>query len=85
MRQCFNPAYWWRRRQRKIDRELLFPIIRKQAEGVHKEREAIEWHILKDPAWRYPSEFSAEDRMFTKDRLGVCLYCETVHDGPCAN
>lgn len=52
---------WWRRRQRNIDRKMLFPLFDKHSANDSLARQAINKHITIDPAWRYPKEWENED------------------------
>lgn len=58
-----NPAAWWRRQQRKIDHEILFPQIVLQANGDEQAMaQALIMHIAIDSAWQcHPSELSKRD------------------------
>jgi hypothetical protein len=51
---------WWHKRQRDIDRQCLFPVIRQgQRDPVVGDR-AIRLHVRSAPAWRYPEEWAGE-------------------------
>ena len=43
---------WWRRRQRSLDLQLLWPSIREQAPSLEVAREAFSLHVAVDPAWQ---------------------------------
>lgn len=47
---------WWRKRQRVIDIEILWPAIkeehRKIGEDVNRSRQAFFLHCAADPAWK---------------------------------
>lgn len=55
----FTPR-WWRKRQRNIDRVMLFTAIRAQQTTVDQGLRAIWAHIRLDPAWRFPEEWADE-------------------------
>ena len=52
---------WLRARQRKADREILFPAIHRNADNIDKAYEAIRLHIAIDSAWQYCDEWSDLD------------------------
>lgn len=54
-------ARWWRKRQRNIDRRVLFPLLKERARDALQYRQAIELHIAEDPAWRFPHEWRDEE------------------------
>jgi len=48
---------WWRRRRRKTDIEILWPICKERAnDDMAKARMAFFWHIMHDSAWGDMSE-----------------------------
>lgn len=55
---AFIPRFL-RRRERNKDREFLWPEIY-DGTTVEKARAAIDLHISRDPAWRYPEEWRGE-------------------------
>ncbi len=64
MTKFLNPRYWWRRQQRAIDHQILFPQIRKLAEENNNPvvgAQAVLAHVAIDSAWKYREEYSLED------------------------
>lgn len=51
---------WFRRRQRQMDREVLFPAIRALQKTQAQGDETIAAHIAVDPAWRFGEEYAQE-------------------------
>ena len=54
---------WWRRRQRRIDRRILFPEIERKSLDREKYLTAVFCHILVDPAWKHRDEWKEEEPM----------------------
>ena len=54
-------AKWWRRRLRRIDREILFPFIRRTQKDSDCGYKAIRWYIEMDRAWRFPEEWQGKE------------------------
>lgn len=54
---------WWRKRQRQIDRSILFNSIEEQGAGLWEEniQNAKLVHIINDSAWAYPEEWKDEE------------------------
>lgn len=52
---------WWRRRQRDIDRRILFPVMQAKATTPNQLAVAMLMHIGIDPAWRYSQEWKDEE------------------------
>ncbi len=52
-------ARWWRRRQRQIDNDLLWPACKENAGSLEDARFAFVFHCLHDPAW--VKDFSYEE------------------------
>jgi len=48
---------WWRGRQRKIDKELLWPSIKMATSNIAKARHAFLLHCLGDRAWNRDYSF----------------------------
>jgi hypothetical protein len=42
---------WWRRRQRMVDIEVLWPILLREAGDLDRARAAFAFHAMNDPAW----------------------------------
>lgn len=42
---------WWRKRQRLIDLDVLWPACRDQAASLYVARSAFRQHCISDPAW----------------------------------
>lgn len=53
-------ARWQRRRQRTIDRTVLFPILRAYQKTWEHGTQAILQHVHDDEAWRFPDEYAGE-------------------------
>ena len=49
-----------RRRQRQLDRETLFPVIRALQKTQAQGDETIAAHIASDPAWRFSQEYAQD-------------------------
>jgi len=43
---------WWANRQRRIDLDLLWPVICANAKGEEHARALFYVHAMMDPAWR---------------------------------
>ena len=56
--QAIKHLMWARRR--KIDRELLWPMIKDHATSLEQAREAFAHHAFHDPAW---VDFYGENRL----------------------
>lgn len=54
---------WWRRRQRKVDMEILWPSIRSQSQNLSRAKLAFRMHINMDPAWQDLSDDEIENVM----------------------
>jgi len=52
---------WWRRRQRRIDKRILFPEIRRASRDREHYWRMIFFHVLDDPAWRVRDEWKDEE------------------------
>jgi hypothetical protein len=60
----FNLESWLRRRQRAIDRQILFPQIERHARGNREVYlKAVFSHVLIDQAWKVRDEWKDEDPM----------------------
>lgn len=56
---------WWRRRQRKLDVEILWPELKAQASDLAAARTAFVFHAINDSAW---VEYDADDlRIFVSE------------------
>lgn len=42
---------WWRKRQRRIDLEILWPVCKENSETIFQARAAFTMHCYMDPAW----------------------------------
>lgn len=42
---------WWRRRQRSIDMQILWPACKSQAPDLESAKAAFAVHAFNDPAW----------------------------------
>jgi hypothetical protein len=42
---------WWRRRQRAVDLEILWPSFRDMAPDLDHAKAGFAYHALRDPAW----------------------------------
>lgn len=42
---------WWRKRQRQLDIEMLWPAIRRRPCSLYVARAAFRQHVIYDPAW----------------------------------
>jgi len=51
---------WQRRRQRHLDRGLLFPAMRAHQKSWEEGTLLILHHVQHDPAWRDPREWQGE-------------------------
>jgi hypothetical protein len=52
---------FWRKRQRDVDRRILFPAFMDGSKGDTHLAVAIMMHVLIDPAWRLPDEWREEE------------------------
>ena len=43
---------WWRKRQRAIDMEILWPVCKEQAATLEHAKAAFAVHVYNDVAWR---------------------------------
>jgi hypothetical protein len=43
---------WWHRRQRAIDKDVLWPACKAQAGNLAEARQMMFLHAAMDPAWR---------------------------------
>jgi hypothetical protein len=42
---------WWRKRQRNLDMEILWPICLREAGSLDRAKAAFAYHCFHDPAW----------------------------------
>ena len=42
---------WWRKRQRSIDLQILWPVCRREASNIQDARGAFYVHCMMDQAW----------------------------------
>jgi hypothetical protein len=42
---------WWRRRQRMVDMDVLWPILLQEAGDLDRAKAAFAFHAINDPAW----------------------------------
>jgi hypothetical protein len=47
---------WWRKWQRNVDLEILWPVCKTKARNLEDAREAFLLHAKLDPAWQDMSE-----------------------------
>lgn len=52
-------AKWWRRRQRRIDMDILWPICKEQCPDLDYARATMMLHCLNDEAWT--SDYTPDD------------------------
>ena len=45
------PWKWWRKRQRRTDLEILWPVCLSEAPDIDKAKAAFAVHVFNDAAW----------------------------------
>lgn len=60
-------ARWWRKRQRQIDRDILFPAIRAKAVTPATGTAAILMHVGVDDAWVRRREWEGREKIENDD------------------
>lgn len=57
---------WWRKRQRDIDVQILWPSLVRESADLGRAKAAFAFHAFRDPAW---SDMDDEQIMAFVDRL----------------
>jgi hypothetical protein len=48
---------WWKKRQRMIDLDILWPVCKAKAHDIEHARQAFLLHAKLDPAWQDMTEW----------------------------
>ena len=49
-----NPLVWWRKMQRRMDRQILIPVLMERAGNSTLFAKAFALHVSMDTAWQVP-------------------------------